>query len=85
MKKQIKQAVIAWLFRIAAWLSQGLNVILLGGHEDETVSARAYRSQNRLRWLIVYRALNFVFFWQFDHCRESHERDRRRAKELLIA
>jgi len=38
--------------RIAAWLSQGVNVLLLGGHHDETFSARAYRRAWPLRHVI---------------------------------
>jgi len=66
------------LTRIAAWLSQGFNVLLLGGHHDETVSGRAYRN----RWP-ARRWINAVFFWQEDHCRASHMRDIEWAKELL--
>lgn len=31
-----------YLTRAAAWISQGVNCLLLGGHHDQTVSARAY-------------------------------------------
>jgi len=36
-----------YLLRIAAWLSQGVNCILLGGHHDVTVSARLYLNRER--------------------------------------
>ncbi|HSV73596.1 MAG TPA: hypothetical protein VLH79_07540 [Chthonomonadales bacterium] len=72
-----------YLLRIAAWLSQGVNCILLGGHHDVTVSARAYLNRERRGWKIAYRALNAVFFWQDDHCRNSHEADVARSMKLL--
>jgi len=71
------------LRRIAAWLSQGVNCILLGGHHDVTVSARAYLSRNRRGWRLVYRVANAVFFWQDDHCRDSYLADVAWAKEIL--
>jgi len=66
------------IIRIAAWLSQGLNVTLLAGHQNETVSGRAYR----LRWPIR-RFINALFIWQDDHCRASHMRDIEWAREIL--
>ena len=72
-----------YLLRNAAWLSQGVNCILLGGHHDVTVSARAYLNRERRGWKIAYRALNAVFFWQDDHCRNSHEADVARSMKLL--
>ena len=76
--------VMVQLARIAAWLSQGVNCILLGGHHDVTVSARAYLNRERSRvWYAAYRALNAVFFWQADHCRDSWLADVAWAKEIL--
>ena len=69
--------------RIAAWGSQGVNCNLLGGHQDQTVSARAYLNRNRRGWRVAYRALNAVFFWQEDHCRDSWLADVAWAKEIL--
>lgn len=71
-----------YLIRIATSLSQLLNA-LLGGHPDRTVSARAYLESDRLGWHIVYRTINTVFFWQKDHCFESHLADIDFAKEVL--
>lgn len=49
------------LLRVLAWLSQGVNCILLGGHHDVTVSARAYLNRERSRvWYAAYSALNTV-------------------------
>lgn len=65
----------AYFLRGAAWLSQGINCVLLGGHHDQTVSARAYVQRHDRRWGRAYRAINAVFFWQKDHCRSSHASD----------
>jgi len=70
--------MINQLTRIAAWLSQGINVCLLRGHQNETVSGRAYREG----WL-VRRFINMLFWFQEDHCYKSHVRDVEWAKELL--
>lgn len=74
-----------YLLRVLAWLSQGVNCILLGGHHDVTVSARAYLNRERSRvWCAAYRALNAVFFWQDDHCRDSWLADVAWAEEVLM-
>ena len=73
------------LLRVLAWLSQGVNCILLGGHHDVTVSARAYLNRERRGWKIAYRTLNAVFFWQDDHCRDSWLADVIWANEVLEA
>ena len=73
-----------YLLRIAAWLSQGVNCILLAGHHDVTVSARAYLNRKRSRgWYAAYRTLNAVFFWQEDHCRGPYLADVIWASQLL--
>lgn len=74
-----------YLTRAAAWISQGVNCLLLGGHHDQTVSARAYVNQHRCGWGIAYRIINVLFFWQDNHCRESHSADVEFAKEVLNA
>jgi hypothetical protein len=71
------------LLRIAAWASQTVNVWLLFGHHDQTVSARCYLNRYRPGWREAYRAINAVFFWQDDHCRASYMRDVEFAEEVL--
>jgi hypothetical protein len=58
---------------VISW-DQSLNTFL-GGHPDETFSARTQRKAEAgqwfwksLRWII-----NHLFFWQADHCREAYE------------
>lgn len=77
------QRITTQLVRISAWISQGVNVIFLGGHEDETISARAYQNKSDPKWSTVYNILNRVFFWQDDHCQVSHYSDYLRAVRIL--
>ena len=48
---------------------------LIGGWADETLSARAWREQWRIRPLI-----DTVFFFDPDHCRASFESERLRLQ-----
>jgi hypothetical protein len=77
--------LVRQLIYIAAWLSQGVNCVLLFGHPDQTVSARAWVNRNK-GWFPVVRAID-AFFWlvfrQSDHCRKSHEADLQFAWEIL--
>lgn len=75
--------MVDYFVRIAAWLSQGINCILLGGLHDQTVSARAYLNRDKKIWGLVYSGLNSVFFWQEDHCLDSHLSDVQFAKQIL--
>ena len=70
------------LVAFAAWLSQGLN-LLLGGHHDMTLSARCYLNRNRPGWRTAYRLINRLFFWQADHCKISFQSDVRYAEQVL--
>ena len=46
---------------------------LLAGHADETLSARAWRMQNKkCRWKIACQLIDGLFFWQDNHCFKSH-------------
>jgi hypothetical protein len=75
-----------YFLSVAAWLSQGINVIVFAGNEDTTVSARAYLERSRSPfWRWMYMNLNRVFgllLRQENHCLESHLRDVRRASEV---
>ena len=75
--------MIAWFLRVSAWCSQTINLWVLFGHHDTTVSARCYINRNRKGWGVAYRVINKIFFWQDDHCRESFLADVLFAKEVL--
>lgn len=54
------------LKQIAVAFDQLVNA-LLGGYADETLSARAHRTQSPLE-----RYLDAIFFWDENHCRASY-------------
>lgn len=79
----------AYLARIAAWLSQGVHCVVLGGHHDMTVSARCYvewRILGNRRWRWAHDAIDLVFYVtldQRDHCARSFVDDVAYAREVL--
>lgn len=75
--------VVNHLLKLSAWTSQTVNVWLLFGHHDQTVSARCYLNRDKKRWKHAYLAINAIFFWQDDHCKTSFEQDIIFAKEVL--
>jgi len=76
--------VTAYLHRLAALCSQAINAIFLFGHHDMTVSARAYINRHGRVWGCVYRGINRLFFWQFDHCMESFISDVEYADQVRL-
>ena len=74
--------MIAWFLRVHAWASQTINLWVLFGHHDMTVSARCYINRHKPVWGVAYRVVNKVFFWQDDHCKESFEDDIKYAEEV---
>ncbi|PHS23493.1 MAG: hypothetical protein COA83_09650 [Methylophaga sp.] len=62
-------------------LDQMVNVVISlaigGGWADETISARAYRTKGVNKyWLITYKTINHIFFWQIDHCEQAYESEK---------
>lgn len=49
-------------------VDQLVNVFLFNGCPDETLSARAWREQWKIRPLI-----DQLFFWETSHCEESYK------------
>ena len=67
-----------YLLNVAIAIDQTLNA-LRGGSPDETLSAAAWRTEQKGRWLgRVFRPLIDWIFSQFekDHCRKSFESER---------
>ena len=54
------------MLQVAIALDQLANT-LLGGYADETLSARAWRAQHWLRYVI-----DAIFFFQPDHCYKAY-------------
>jgi len=74
--------MIAWLLRVSVWASQTINLWVLFGHHDMTVSARCYINRHKPYWRVAYKVINKIFFWQDDHCRESFKDDIKYAEEV---
>lgn len=71
------------LLRLSAWASQTVNVWLLFGHHDQTVSARCYVNRHKKGWKFFYYLINMIFFWQDDHCRDSFIQDVLFSEEVI--
>ena len=67
-----------WLTKIGSVTSATLNVLLFNGHQDESLSARAWREDRQ-----VYKVINKIFFWEDNHCYQAHLTDIKHAEELL--
>ena len=79
----MKKRIVTQLGRVAAWGSQTLNVWLLMGHHDQTVSARCYVNRHNKWWNLCRNIVNTIFFWETDHCKKSFLKDVEYAKEIL--
>ncbi len=58
------------LRNIPTWFSQSLNFWLLWGNPDLTISAAAYIRQD---WTM--KLIDWLFFWESDHCYKSFLKD----------
>jgi hypothetical protein len=81
--------VEGYFLRVAAWISQGLHCLILGGHHDMTVSARCYveyRLRGNQRWRTAHNSINWVFrkaLKQNEHCMNSFLDDEQYARQVL--
>lgn len=48
-----------------------------------TVSARCYLNRRKFGWNVVYRTINKVFFWQYNHCYISYQSDVEFARKIF--
>ena len=77
--------ILARLFSdLASLFSRGVNAFLFGGSTAQTLSSRAYveAPYNRF-WARKKVFINFVFFWEDDHCRNSWFLEVERAHRTL--
>ena len=67
---------MAKLFDAPLWLDRAVNV-LLGGRFNETLSSVAHQMavNHQPYWGWTAKAINVVFFWQPNHCKEQWERE----------
>lgn len=66
------------LIRIGDSLSQLANVILLGGHPNESLSGRAWRTQSKWRYVI-----DAILWFDNDHCKNAYLNDINYAKTII--
>lgn len=66
-----------YLIRIGDALSQMINVVLFNGHPNESISGRAWRTQS-----VWYKLIDFVLWFDKDHCLNSYLNDLRYAHQL---
>ena len=72
-----------YLWRLLIALDQFFNVLLLNGSEDHTISGRVgYKAltTGKMRWCVLEEIINFIFFFDDDHCYNSIEFDEIRAR-----
>lgn len=67
-----------YAIRIGDAFSQLINVALLNGHPNESLSGRAWRTKSR--WYLV---IDTVLFFDKDHCKTAHLNDVAYARELV--
>lgn len=67
----LMQWVKAWFFKLLVVISQTINALILNGEPDQTISSRAYSCNNVKMWSLVEQCINFVFFWDENHCYKS--------------
>jgi hypothetical protein len=78
----VGQQLCAWFLNVLIGLDQLVNTVL-AGEPDETLSSRAHRMREKGQpvWGWTARAINTLFFWQADHCREAFESEQRRLQQ----
>ena len=69
----------AWLIRLLDSFSQVLNVLLLNGDANESISGRAYREN----WATTVKIIDAVMFLETDHCRNAYLSDLARAYAII--
>jgi hypothetical protein len=74
---------MTYLANIGTAISQAANA-LLGGHPDESLSARAHYEQKRSRfWAFIRIASDTLFVWDGNHCEKAAQSDVSRAGWVL--
>ena len=62
-----------WLLQCAIAVDQFFNALLCGGYADETMSANAYRMEQKGRPAgFLRKVIDTLFFWQPNHCEEAY-------------
>jgi hypothetical protein len=66
------------LVAILVFLDCLVNLLLLGSF-NETLSSRAHRMRIKPQpcWFWLADAIDFLLFWEPDHCRDQYEREKK--------
>lgn len=85
MTSLLLQQICRYFIRIGDCLSQLLNVVVFfGQNPNESVSGKAFRLRRiSTFWKITYKGINFIFYWQDDHCKAAYTADLKRAEQTL--
>lgn len=68
------------LLQVLIAFDQLINTIF-SGYADETISSRAYRRQDKNKfWKYGRIFIDFLFFWQKDHCYEAYKSELERKQ-----
>ena len=68
-----------YLYRVFDAISQFVNVVLLNGDANESISGRAHRQG----WKTAEALIDTLFFLEPGHCYWAHMNDLARARELV--
>ena len=71
--------MIDYTINVATAVSQLLNAVVLAGDPNETISGRAWREERKA----VVSVIDLLFFFQPEHCLNSHLADRIFARKIL--
>lgn len=66
------------IIRIGDALSQLLNVLLLNGHPNESLSGRAWRTKS-----VWYLVIDTILWFDDNHCMTAYTNDLKYARDLL--
>lgn len=83
MLNKLFEVFMHWFVNVTVVISQSINAVFFFGDPNETVSARAWRNRHTVLGGIVVIALDTLFFFEDDHCLNSHVADLIWAKSLL--
>lgn len=81
-----KKRILQQFVTIGDALSQLANAVFFGStNANESISGRAARvyiieDQDHRGWKFMYKTINFIFFWQQNHCLESFYNDVERTE-----
>jgi len=85
MRNKVLFAVGSYLHTLGDATSQWVNVaFLFSANANESISGRAYRLENTsVFWKYARIVIDYVMFWDPQHCKSSYLADYQRAKRLI--